>query len=602
MRNTRPSVDEVLAMYDACKKRYDESGIFNEWDDDERFYELDFTADLLLPTEFRQEGIVLPTARDMVDACSDHTNVDNIRIYVSKKGESHKSDEEKEMLRKFAHGVVHRNNVEQSISPFQVAKKHYWNLGLAVFKTVWDADLYIDKPEKKKGESNDAYAARVDAWRADTHDSIPIVVKAVHPKTIMLDPFFDGGTFVFETRNELVYDVKQRYPNWPTDKKLSDEVEHISFWSQSCRCELYDRIPIPKRNKDVYEHTYGFIPYTVIDTGLGNVTADNDLKKRYVGVLRYIRQLLLSESRNYSLGDIITKREIFPWGYLTGPNAGEVKHVYQKYGEWQALPEDVELHFMESRTATHALFQWIQAPADYIAGHAAPRVTRGLGESGVRSGSDRARIEAQAAMRYQYANKAFEHGVAKVLSNCARIMKNVVPGDIYVWAKTPTDEFDVEIKKEMMKEPFVYYVEFSSQNEEDEYRRHDDLERMVQSGLVTREWARGQMSNVDPKALERQEIREALKQAGIPVYQQAFAAKAQIALQRNQAAEGLEQGIPPMQPAQPAPPEEAGRRMSPVNRPTAPPNSGEEMTNRLRQMRSQTPMNPYQGAGGGGNR
>ncbi len=601
----KPTFDEVLSLYDETKKRYEESGIYEEWDTDERFYDLDFSSQLLLPVEFQKEGVVLPTARDMVDACVDHTDIDNMRIFVGKKGESQKSAKEREMLRKFAYGLIHRNNVEQSISPFHVARKHYWICGMAVLKTVWDADRYIDKPERKEGESEEAYAARIDEWRAENHDSIPIVIQAVHPKNIMLDPFFDGGMFVFETRTELVYNVKQKFPSWQTDKKLSETVEHISFWSQNYRCELYDRQPVPQRGQDVYRHDYGFPPYVVIDSGLGTRTADNDLKKRYVGVLRYIRELILSESRNYSLGDIITKREIFPWGYLTGVAAENIGKIYQEYGHWQVLPEGVELHFMESRTATPALFQWIQAPADYIAAHAAPRVIRGMGESGVRSGSDRARIEAQAAMRYQYANKAFEHGIAKVLTNCARIMKNVVPGDLYVWARTPTDEFDVEIKKEDMKEPFTFYVECTSVNEEDEYRRHQDL-IALSSGpnpIITKEYARSKISDADPAAMEHDELKAAIKAAVIPVFQQAAAAKAQIALQRNQAAEQL-QAQPttpaPMQ-AEPVAPENVipGNRLVTRSPERAMPGSPEEIA---RQWQENMPRRGVQGQGGGGNR
>jgi hypothetical protein len=236
---------------------------------------------------------------------------------------------------------------------------------------------------------------------------------------------------------------------------------------------------------------------------------------------------------------------------------------------------------------------------------------------------------ATAANRYQYSEEAFSNGAAKVLSNCARLMKNVIPGDIRVWAKTPTDEFDVEIKKDKMKEPFTCYVEFAPLNEEDEYRRHDDLERLVTGGIVTRQWARGQMSNVDPIAMEKDEEYERMK--ADPAIQQMIsqylAGKMAEAISKRSAAESIKnppppapvpqiggpggaEGLPGMTGAPSVLPTQgvqvpttgAGRGLVPPIPATAPLGSGQNIQNQLARNRSQTPMNSSQGRGGGGNR
>jgi hypothetical protein len=191
-------------------------------------------------------------------------------------------------------------------------------------------------------------------------------------------------------------------------------------------------------------------------------------------------------------------------------------------------------------------------------------------------------------------------------------MKNVVPGDINIWAKTPTDEFDIEIKKDAMKEPFTFYVDFSAVSEEDEYRRHDDLERMVQSKLVTTEWARQQLPNVDPIAMERQEQKALIRysQAYQTVLMQAAAGKL------TQKLVGLQLATQP-QPAQMVPqasqqppqqmqtgggqPQMPGR-MSPNVPNIAPQGSPQMLQNQMRNNRSQAPIAPMQGNGGGGNR
>ena len=603
-RTTKPTVGEILQLYDDCKNRYAESGIFGQWDEDETFYELEFKNRLLLPREFEAEGIILPTGRDIVDVCVDHTDIMNVRVWANRKGESKKSEEETNLLRKFGLGVIYRNNVEASVSPLRVGAKHYWLHGLAVIKTVWDADKWVDKPERKENESDDAYATRIDEWRSEHHDSIPIVIQAINPRNILLDPYYDGGMFVFEVREELCFNTRQNFPLWsnPLGKKVTDRVTHISFWTKDYRCELYDREPVLRVAGGVAKHSYGFIPYVVIDTGLGNVSATNDLKKRYVGVLRYVKELLISESRDYSIGDVILKRTAFPWGYLKGPNAQSVTDVFQRFGEYNVLPDGVEIVDMAPKVPPQALLSWLSVAADYLAAHAAPASVRGVGEQGVRSGADRRLLIAEASTRYQYSNEAFRHGIAKVLSNCARIMKNVVPGDISVWARTPTDEFDIEIKKDKMKEPFTFYVEFAPISEEDEYRRHDDLERLVSSTLVTPKWARKQMSNVDPEAMELEEEVQRLKAdpAVQQIISQYLAGKMAKAIAKRSAAEGESPAgmTPPgMSPEMGGEIPEAGRRLVPPIPTTAPLGSAEDLQNKLRQMRSQTPISPTQGRG-----
>jgi hypothetical protein len=599
----KPTVKDIQELYDDCENRYMESGIFTEFSKDEKYYELDFKEKLGIPTDFAKDGVVLPTARDMIDTCVDFTNITNVRIMTNQRKGTKTDKEAAELLRKFGYGVLWRNQIESSIDPLRVSAKHYWTHGLTVLKDVWDADRSLDKPERNEGETENTYANRIDEWRYNTRDSIPIVIAAVHPSSIMLDPYFDGGEFVFETREMLVYNARDRFPLWKNYNrhKITDKVKLKSWWHNQYRCDLLDDEPILKGG--VIKHDYGFIPYVPIDSGLGNVSSDNSLKKRYVGVLRYMFDLLNSESRNYSLSNILLGREVLTGGWMEGANADLVTEFSIKYGEVNRLPDGVTYHPYESKLPPQQLMQGLATDSDYISAHAAPRSTRGLSEAGVRSGSDRRLIQSQAAQRYQYSNEAFKHGVSKVLSNCARIMKNVVPGDVNVWAKTPTDEFDIEIRKDMMKEPFTFYVDFKSTSPEEDYRTHDDLERMVQTGLVTREWAREQLPNVDVKQMERQEqknlIRMSTPYQGILI--QAASGKLAQKLQGLQQATGTP---PPASPVQPPQPQGQPQPMGQMTQPTQPPQmpgGPQQMQNQMQGMRSPNPPN-LQGMGGGGNR
>jgi hypothetical protein len=410
----KPTVKDILDLYDDSNNHYAESGIFKKFETDEQYYELDFTKLLGIPLEFADQGIVLPTARDMVDTCVDNTDISNVRIKTNQRKNTKTDKESAELLRKFGYGVLYRNNVEASISPIRVAAKHYWLHGLAILKTVWDADRWMDKPDRDENESEETYSERIDEWRSTTHDSIPIVIQGINPACVMLDQSYDGQGFVFETREELVYNVKNKFPQWKNlnHRKITEKIKHKSYWDKDFRCELYDDEPILK--KGVVEHDYGFIPYVPIDTGLGNISDDNDLAKRYVGILRYMMGLLRSESRDYSLADILLAREVLTGGFLEGDNATLTKDISVKYGEWNPLPAGVKLVPYEAKLPPQELMQHLNLSSEYIAGHSAPRSSRGLSESGVRSGTDRRLIQAQAAQRFQYSNQAFKHGVAKV--------------------------------------------------------------------------------------------------------------------------------------------------------------------------------------------
>jgi hypothetical protein len=608
----KPTIEEITELEEKLNTQvYGE--LFNRFEEDQRFYELDFANDLKLPAQFKGDGIILPSARDFVDVFVDHIDISNARVYVNRKGAFKISDEEAEMMRKFYLGLIHRTNVESDISPWRVAAKHYATHGLAVMKTVWDRDRRPGAPIQKTGESDEEYEIRLDEWRTNYSDSLPIVIQAVNPRCVMPDPSYGGRQFVIEKHKDVVLNIRKRYPAWKSsnNKGNDEEVDLISYWDKDYRCELADGDPLLRGG--VVKHTYGFIPYVFIDAGLGNVSYDAKPELRYVGILRYIYDLLISESLNYSLSNILMKRETMKGGYIKGVDAETVKQVKQEYGKyWPVGDKDVEFVDWESKMPPAEAYTHLAVTSDYLAAHAAPKSVRGLPESGVRSAAHQRLMMSEAGARYRYSEDAFRNGTAKVLTNCARLFKNVIPGNMRVWTLTPGDEFgiDIEIDKNKMHEPFNCYVEFAAIAEEDEYRRHDDLERLVKTGIVPPKWARQQMSNVDAKAIGLEEekekimndpkIQEIINQYAAGKLAQALSARGEAEMA---AQGGLQMGA---QPGLGVPPT-AGiggmpRQMTPPIPQRAIPGSAEEQQNILRQQRSQIPIAPMQGQGGGGNR
>ncbi len=605
----KPDAQELYSdLYPKTKGQYND--VLKNFKNDEKYYECDFKELLQLPDEFANEGIVLPTARDMVDTFVDHIDISNARITVSKKGTTKAAEEEAEMMRDFYLGMIYRTNVEADISPWRVGAKQYAKHGLAPIKDVWDTDRYLGKPDREIDESEGDYTVRTDQWRDESQSSLPIVIQTMNPANVMPDPFYGGRLFVFETQSKVCIDIQNRYPKWanPKSKKLSGEVEFVSYWDANFRCEWADGEPLFQLGDGVVKHKYGFIPYVFIDSGLGDMSIDGDLSKRYVGILRYIFDLLIAESRDFSISDCVLKRSAWPWGTIEGEgDTSSVTQVDQMYGTWTKLPKGVKLVPQSPQVPPDALNQHLYRTSDYISAHAAPRSLRGLPETGVRSAAHLRLLSGEGATRYRYSEDAFKHGTAKVLTNCARILKNLAPDDIRVWAKTPTGSIDSIIKKDKVKEPFNCYVEFAPISEEDEYRRHDDLERLVAGGIVTPKWARTQMSNVDPIAMEEEEEMERLKRdpAINQMVSQYAAGRMAQAISKRTMAEGITNlpVVPPMTPGMPPEaPVEAGRGLIPPIPNIPPLGSAGNLQNQMAQNRSQIPMSATQGRGGGGNR
>lgn len=594
------SVEYIKGLFDTKEEVYGE--MFRGFDSEETLYELSFGNMLNLPLEYQKQAVVLPYARDTIDTFADYIGIDNVKVTVSRRKETDKEEEQAEQLRRFGQGLVYMTNVNSPISPWRVAAKHYPLYGVTWLKDVYSADMWPDKPEIRKGEDEDAYNKRVVEWEGACEGSLPIMITAVNPKCLMFDKATTGGQWVIEFYEKPVGEMMRKYKTWKNRKNRAEKskVIYADYWDKDYRCVLIDGEPILKG--DVVKHKYGFVPYVCIDAGLGNITADGDLSKRFVGLNRHVKDVLISQSRDYSIQDIIISKGGFPSGFLVGPNAQQVQNIDLSYGTFTPLPEGVEPKEYESKMAPTEVTQHYYTSTEILDGHGMPRSLKGQSETGVRSGSDRRQLMAAGQYRLKYPEMAFKHRTANVLNNCARLLK-ILPGNVTVWSHTPSDEFYDVIDQKKIKEPINFHVEFPPVSEEDEYRRHDDYERMIQAGIVTRTWARKQMPNVSVKDIERQELKEKIRQSPslAQATDQLMGVLVNTRTQQVMAAEGL---LPPPasppggQPSGPSPQPPQGMQqggMVTQNRQIPPQGSPQAMQNQLKQNRSQVPMSATQG-------
>jgi len=576
-------VSEVLELKEELVNYYND--INKLFDTDDEFYECDFADRMKLPNEVANRT-VLTTGRDMVDTAVDNTDIANARVYTTKKGLTNVADECAEMLRKFCLGLIYMTNTGFSMPPWRSGAKFFWKYGVTHFKDVYAADLWSPKPLQSKSIDFEADKKK---WEEETEPILPIIIKALHPRWVMPDPWHDIPEFYLELHKKPKGLMSKQYPNM-SFSGTSEDIEYIEYWNKKDKCFLLDGISTFKGKAEVVDHKYGFIPYVTIDSGMGSIDGESDITSRWVGMLRHIYNLLVSESRNYTLADYVLETSALPWGFLEGDNAGDVKEISKAHGRYTPLPPGVKVHDMAPVMPNDGLRVWMSITQDLIASHTASDSMRGLSEKGVRSGADRRLIIAQSGQKFAYAKPAFQHGIARVLSNCAKIYKNVVPGNVRLWnwSNVDSNKIDEVIDRDKLKEPFNIHIEFAAINEEDEFRRHDDLRANIQTGLDTKRSARKKMSDVDPAAMEEEEIRDSVRQALIPVIQQKATEDAGLALQQLRAAENLKN----------PPPQEIGGMTTSV--PQKRPVKGSPTAITQQRLAQQSPINPGQGRGGGG--
>lgn len=536
---------EGLRLRDKLKQEY--SALHQQFDLDEQYHELDIRKALGVPDEFYDDASVLPTARQLVDVYTDHVDLANARVTVPVKQVNiddrkavEAAEAESEMLAKFGKGLLYRALVEEDISQPRVAAKHQGLYGLGCLKTVYDADRWPKQPKRKAGEAQGDYNERVDQYRRERDSKMPIVIQAVNPATLYPDPSYSGRQFVIEEQEKVLYDVRNEWPRFsnPRGKLIDDRVTVTSYWDAEWRIEwLDDEVVLHQR------HKYGFIPYVFIESGLGNISIDGALTKRYVGLLRYLRDLLRSESRNFSLYDVAIKKGALPWYTVRGEGADQIQ-LAANYGEATVLPPNVELEQRFPDLAPDAVMRQVEIINSMMMAYGAPRATQGIGEPGVRSAAHARTLADLGGVKFQYPSESFRNKVAKVLAQCALIYKHVVPDDIRLWARTPTDEFDDIIDKKKIKPPFTFYVEFAPYSEEKEYVKYEALMKLVKAGIGDVKWARKQIPNMDWKQMEQEDRKRMVSQ--YPGVQAAISSVAdayvQDAVERLMIAEELKAG------------------------------------------------------------
>lgn len=478
--------------------------LFEEFEIDDKFYSLDFRDELNLPEKFRSDAVILPTTREVVGAAVNHVNPVFRRITVPRRSANPKATQQAQKLKKYYSALLNWFEKQPSTSPFRDANIFLNVYGKAEFKILWDAAKRPDKPKREQFDDDEEYEEALADWEMANAENMPYTLLVPHPSTVMPDPWNDPPQWAIEHNDMRVGQVKALYPNWANEsgKKLSDMVEVIEYWDKDARSVIADKQPALKTRdgSGLVRHKWRIHPYICGASGLGYDDKDRNPEKRYVGLIRYIRGVITSESRAYSISDIVMKSEAWPVRTIEGERANDAPVIkMDDYGTLQPLPPGVTINSLKPELPAERLAEHQAITNGIISSATAPRVVRGLSQTGMRSGFDRQLAMGEARLQYDPIARAMERMLTELCFKAGVLMENLGKGRLSIAAGAEEDEF-TDISPSDFKGHHAVNVEVNVLEPEDEIRRNTDAANMVSNGLWSPQTAiRKRFPDLDPK-------------------------------------------------------------------------------------------------------
>ncbi len=516
----RLSVEDIVELKRSLES--DHADAHDAFDRDERYYDLDFKNDLRLPDRLLSHAAIVPTARDMVDTAADHIASAEVRILVPSLGDSEAARDQAKMLQNGYYGFLHRLRTESHSDPILDAAIHLFLHGLSGLKVAYDHQRWVAQPLREAFATEGDYRGAMELWRHESKYAFPIPWTPVHPKALLFDPTF-GTNFVIEIQRRSVFDLKRRYPSWNGGgRRITEVVEAWEFWSRTHRACFIENEPVV----GLQRHEYGRPPYIIEFGGFGHMDSEYRLDRRAVGILRYVFDLIVAESRAFTIADFATKYSAMPT-YVGFYKQGRPKpNFLMEMGviNWMEVgenpPQQLRL-FEDSQLMMHHMAN-INV---MLLNSRAPRSVQGLREPGIGSGYQQSLLSGKAALRYEKTKDALARMISVANSRTMQIVEKILPGDITVWGDTKNGPAETVIDRHAVKGHYVNQVNIEPVSPEENARNVRTMIELVQTGILAPDTAgRRYLSNVD---WEEEEVkRAALEMQRSPEFRRVVNAKA----------------------------------------------------------------------------
>lgn len=456
--------------------------LHKEVDHDEKYYNLDFKDELDMPTEFQDSATVLPTARSNVDAVVDHVSPESRSVEVAAISDSTSAQANAQKQQRFYEALLNWLEGEFDQSPYRQGVKRLGMIGIDVWKFIPVPGPR--RPKQRRSESNDDFEDRLEQWKIHQFSTMPFRLIPVHPTEVFFDPFNPTPKWAVEHKEMLVGEVQSIYPDWgnPRNRKITDRVEVDEFWSETERAVVIDNQSALKGG-DVVPHKWGTHPYIIGASGYGVDDMEHRMENRYVSINRFIRDVLHSESRNYSVVDVVLKAQAWPIRIATGSRANEIPNLDLKYGQVHPFPDGVKIDDLNP-SLPHEMVSVHQNQASrVIADVAAPRSVRGLREPGTTSGIDQQTQLGEARLKYRPIAFGVQRMLTQVCEKAAIYMRTTIKEPVSIRPGATTDDI-FEVSSRMFRSPLPVLVKVNVLDPEDEVRKKNAMAQELAAGTI----------------------------------------------------------------------------------------------------------------------
>jgi len=460
--------------------------LHSEIRNDDKYYELDFRDQLNLPRQFEAHAVVLPTLRNVIASATEHIAPISRRVVVPRRRIDKPATEQSKRLQRFYESLLTYLERQGPESIYHSAARHLCIYGISVLKFGYDATKWQAEPKRRASESDESFNERRAEWRVERGEVMPFFLGQVHPIEIIFDPFNDPPEWVIQRSQKYVYDVRNLYPEWPnsSNRRDTEKVETVEYWSKSQRAVLVNNEATWDESKGITKNRWGIVPYIIVGSGFGHDNWQHEPEHKYVGLIRFLRDVAISESRSFSMEDIVIKVSGWPIRVAEGERANEMPNLRLEFGEIQPLPPGVTIRDLSPEVPPNIVQSHMLLAQQSISTAAAPDVLQGSSVTGVRAGFDRQLMMSQARIRYTPLSVAMQNMLISICRKAAVLMERVIPGPIPISPGTVQDEF-VEISKKDFAGNHAIDVRVNVLEPEDEVRKHQDAANMVAVGLMS---------------------------------------------------------------------------------------------------------------------
>jgi hypothetical protein len=448
---------------------------------DEDYYDLDFKKDLQLPEEYAEEGVVLPTARSNVDLAVDHVDVTHRRVEVPARDSSTKAQSDARQKQRFYESLLNFVEGEHDQSPFRQGVKRLGEIGVETWKFM--PIVGRGRPKKTASESDEAYAERLEQWKIEHASTMPFRLIPVHPSEMFFDPWNPSPKWAIHAKKMLVGEVEELYPDWENrkGKKLWQEVDVVEWWDATHRA-----VAVNGENAlpgEVARHRWGTHPWIIGASGYGVEDSEHRLERKYVSINRYLRDVLHSESRNYSVNDVVLKQQAWPVRVAVGDRANEVGDLELSYGKLHRFPAGVEIKDLNASLPPDAVARHMSLAKSLLIDATGGAAARGGRAPGTTSGIDQQTQLSVNRLKFRPIAIGIERMLKQVCEKAGIYMRTVINHPVSIAPGARTDEW-FEVTPHMFKTPVPVTVKVNILDPEDDIRKKNSLSQELAAGTI----------------------------------------------------------------------------------------------------------------------